>query len=66
LFDGRVDGVMTERPVDDPMVGYTCGDCGEMRAWENVEMVEHPLDERHKFPICVDTDCAIENVTLHQ
>jgi hypothetical protein len=40
------------------MVGYTCGDCGEMRAWENVEMVAHSLDESNSFPICLDGDCS--------
>lgn len=53
-----------KRPIDDEFVGYTCADCGDMRAWENVELVAHPDDEQNRFPICLERECSITEVQL--
>lgn len=44
---------------------YLCGDCGESREEENIEMKKHSNEKLGKFPICQDKECSIENVQDH-
>jgi hypothetical protein len=41
---------------------YTCGDCGDIRNEENIDMKKYSKKNLGKFPICSDKSCSIENV----
>lgn len=41
---------------------YICGDCGKAREKEEIEFKEHDNPKLGKFPICIDTNCSIDNV----